>query len=245
VALNIKLTDEEKAWPMNSWEDLGRIMQSILNRELEVSVLPPAGEKKLKINNNPESQLHSIMTTGGNLLDAQVEYFWTIGLRADLRVAFIDLVAIGDSIAAKIGPTEVFRGFVYYNAAQAVVVHNHPSGSLTFSDNDIRVTKNLVRAGWILEKELRDHLIITPDSGLNSLEKESRMQSLFEEAMVEELTARDAAKILALKNEIIKQKEAKIRQAALELLNAHIALERVAEITGLSPAELEQLKNKI
>lgn len=55
---------------------------------------------------------------------------------------------------------EVFREAVRQNAAVIIVVHNHPSGDRTPSSEDIRLTRELVDAGALLDIELLDHLII-------------------------------------------------------------------------------------
>ena len=63
-------------------------------------------------------------------------------------------------------PREVFRPAIAAGAAAIVVAHNHPSGDPTPSEQDIRVTRDLVRAGQLLKIELVDHVILgrrTPD----------------------------------------------------------------------------------
>ena len=57
-------------------------------------------------------------------------------------------------------PREIFKSAIDNLAASIVVVHNHPSGDLTPSDNDVYVTRRLVEAGKILGIELDDHVIV-------------------------------------------------------------------------------------
>ena len=57
-------------------------------------------------------------------------------------------------------PREVFRPAIENNAAAVVLVHNHPSGDPTPSEADIKVTRDLVRAGQLLKIEVLDHVII-------------------------------------------------------------------------------------
>ena len=57
-------------------------------------------------------------------------------------------------------PREVFRPAIIANAAAIVVMHNHPSGDATPSDADIKVTRDLTRAGQLLKIELCDHVIM-------------------------------------------------------------------------------------
>jgi DNA repair protein RadC len=57
-------------------------------------------------------------------------------------------------------PREVFRVAIMTAASALIVMHNHPSGESTPSDADIKVTRDLIRAGQLLKMELIDHVII-------------------------------------------------------------------------------------
>ncbi len=55
---------------------------------------------------------------------------------------------------------DVFRSAIIANAAALVLVHNHPSGDPTPSEADIKVTRDLIRAGQLLKIEVVDHVIL-------------------------------------------------------------------------------------
>jgi DNA repair protein RadC len=55
---------------------------------------------------------------------------------------------------------EVFRGAIVMNAASIVLVHNHPSGDPTPSDADVKITRDLIKAGQLLKIELIDHIVL-------------------------------------------------------------------------------------
>ncbi len=57
-------------------------------------------------------------------------------------------------------PREVFKRAIAANAAAIVLVHNHPSGDPTPSEADLRVTRDLIRAGQLLRIEVLDHVIL-------------------------------------------------------------------------------------
>ncbi|MCX6894084.1 MAG: DNA repair protein RadC [Verrucomicrobia bacterium] len=57
-------------------------------------------------------------------------------------------------------PREVFKMAIAANAAAIVLAHNHPSGDPTPSDADIKVTRDLIRAGQLLKIEVLDHVIL-------------------------------------------------------------------------------------
>ncbi|MFN0256811.1 JAB domain-containing protein [Pedobacter ureilyticus] len=60
------------------------------------------------------------------------------------------------------------------NATSLIVAHNHPSGNLRPSSEDIRLTKKLKEAGKLLEIEVHDHLIVT-ESSYYSMAEEGMM----------------------------------------------------------------------
>src|SRR5215831_2598246 len=57
-------------------------------------------------------------------------------------------------------PREVFKAAIAANAAAVVLAHNHPSGDPTPSEADIKVTRDLIRAGQLLKIEVLDHVIL-------------------------------------------------------------------------------------
>jgi DNA repair protein RadC len=57
-------------------------------------------------------------------------------------------------------PREVFRTAVIGAASAIVLVHNHPSGEPTPSEADIKVTRDLIRAGQLLKIDVLDHVIM-------------------------------------------------------------------------------------
>ena len=57
-------------------------------------------------------------------------------------------------------PREVFRLAVMTNASALILAHNHPSGDPTPSEADIRVTRDLIRAGQLLKIDVLDHIVL-------------------------------------------------------------------------------------
>jgi DNA repair protein RadC len=71
------------------------------------------------------------------------------------------LVAIRTLNHAEVHPRETFRRAIEEGSDSILVAHNHPSGNVTPSDNDITVTTRLHKAGEILQIPLLDHIIFT------------------------------------------------------------------------------------
>jgi len=57
----------------------------------------------------------------------------------------------------------VFSDAVKERAAKVIVAHNHPAGALSPSEEDVAVTKNLLKASRILGIPLIDHIIVSDD----------------------------------------------------------------------------------
>jgi len=76
------------------------------------------------------------------------------------RVKGHHLVSIGTMDTILVHPREVFRLAIMTAASALIVMHNHPSGESTPSEADIKVTRDLIRAGQLLKMELLDHVVI-------------------------------------------------------------------------------------
>ena len=91
---------------------------------------------------------------------ATVEVFYALLLNCRLRLTKIVAISQGTLNSLLIDPRSVFRLAVQANAASITVIHFHPSGDPSPSEADIRVTRDLVRAGQILKIPVLDHVIM-------------------------------------------------------------------------------------
>jgi DNA repair protein RadC len=76
------------------------------------------------------------------------------------RVKGHQLLSIGTMDTILVHPREVFRVAVVSSAAAVVLMHNHPSGDPTPSEADIKVTRDLIRAGQLMKIDVLDHVIM-------------------------------------------------------------------------------------
>ena len=76
------------------------------------------------------------------------------------RVKGHQLITIGTMDTLLVHPREVFRGAIIAAAAAILLMHNHPSGEPQPSEADIKVTRDLIRAGQLLKIEVLDHIVI-------------------------------------------------------------------------------------
>ena len=89
-----------------------------------------------------------------------VESFQALLLNTRKRLIRVEEISEGTLDTILVHPREVFRAAIVANAAGIVLVHNHPSGDPTPSEADIKVTRDLIRAGQLLKIEVVDHVII-------------------------------------------------------------------------------------
>jgi DNA repair protein RadC len=90
----------------------------------------------------------------------EVETLQVLLLNTRRRLIRVHEISDGTLDTLLVHPREVFKAAIAANAAAVVLVHNHPSGDPTPSEADIKVTRDLIRAGNLLKIDLLDHVII-------------------------------------------------------------------------------------
>jgi DNA repair protein RadC len=89
------------------------------------------------------------------------EHFVVFFLNTQNQEIEREVVSVGTLNASLIHPREVFEPAIKHLASHVIVAHNHPSGSLEPSEEDIAVTKRLCDSGRLLGIEILDHVIVT------------------------------------------------------------------------------------
>lgn len=198
-----------------------------------------------------------------NKIDQEKEHFWIIGMNQAGYILYIELIALGSYRTVDVEPMNVFRVAVMKNASRVIAVHNHPSGTLIPSAADKDITDRLIQVGRILNIELIDHLIITPQSYISfrSIELMGELtQSLkyVPTYQVVEMIRKEEKKIakerLALekdKTKSAKEKAKEIKEKAdLEkkilinaLLEKDVSIENIAKILEITVKAVEKIIN--
>jgi DNA repair protein RadC len=96
------------------------------------------------------------------------ENLYLISLNTRNRVISKDLISTGTLNETLIHPREIYREAFLRNAVSVILVHNHPSNDPTPSDEDIKVTQRIARAGAEIGIALVDH-VIACDGGFISM----------------------------------------------------------------------------
>ncbi|PWU19896.1 MAG: hypothetical protein C5B50_05550 [Verrucomicrobia bacterium] len=89
-----------------------------------------------------------------------VENFQVVYLNTRRRLIAMETISQGTLDTILVQPREVFLGAISRRAAAIILAHNHPSGDPTPSEADIKVTRDLIRAGQLLHIEVLDHVIL-------------------------------------------------------------------------------------
>ena len=92
--------------------------------------------------------------------NAECECLVVLILNTRRRIRGHYLVSVGTMDTILCHPREIFRLAVMAGAAAIIVTHNHPSGDPAPSEADIKITRDLIRAGQLLKIEVLDHVIM-------------------------------------------------------------------------------------
>lgn len=199
-----------------------------------------------------------------NKIDQEKEHLWIIGMNQGGYILYIELIALGSYRSVDVEPMNVFRVAVMKNASRVILVHNHPGGSLTPSPADKDITDRLIQVGRILNIELVDHLIITPEHyvsfrAINLMDELEQSLKYVPTYQVIEKIREEEKKIakekLAVANDKIKAEKDKVKTekerreklelaTATALLDKGVSIQDIAKIMDLSVKRIEGILGK-
>jgi DNA repair protein RadC len=96
------------------------------------------------------------------------EHFVSFHMDAKHKVIGYHVVSHGTLSSSLVHPREVFKAALLANSHSLIVAHNHPSGSLEPSEEDLQTTRQLIEAGRLLGVEVVDHIIVS-SRGIQSI----------------------------------------------------------------------------
>ena len=103
------------------------------------------------------SAVNGIMADTRNMAQ---EAFFVITLNSKNKMIDRHMITLGIADSSIVHAREVFRAAILDGATAIILVHNHPSGDPTPSEADKQVTRNLCKAGELLDIRVLDHVII-------------------------------------------------------------------------------------
>lgn len=169
-------------------------------------------------------------------IDRGREHFWVLSLSHDNHVMLLELISLGSMSRTIVEPLEVFRFALQKKVAKVVLVHNHTSGNLTPSDEDLDITDRLIQVGKIVNCPVIDHLIITvggytsfADTGVIARLQKSTKYAL-------DLSGGHIKSAVKINAEETARKMIKKQKYELE---------EIKDLTGLTMKQLEKLKKEL
>ncbi|RIN45069.1 RadC family protein [Staphylococcus simulans] len=124
--------------------------------ELGERMNAPDQKEKVKIN-SPQDAADYFLSRMMHLTHEQFEVLF---LNSKNIVIRHEVIFVGTLNSSVVHPREVFKAAIKWSSNAIIVVHNHPSGDVTPSKEDIHKTKRLQECGRVLGIELLDHIII-------------------------------------------------------------------------------------
>jgi DNA repair protein RadC len=121
-------------------------------------------DEVIKLNNS--SDVYDLVKD--ELSNSDREMLLSVMLTNKNQLIGVETVSIGSVSATTMFFREVFKSAILANAVSIILCHNHPSGELTPSNEDIQFTKLLVDAGKLLGIKVLDHIIVS-NKGYRSL----------------------------------------------------------------------------
>lgn len=106
--------------------------------------------------------------------DYDREVVAVVNLRADMRPININIASIGALDQSIAHPREILKSTILSNAAAIILVHNHPSGRLAPSVEDIGLTDRMNKICDLIGVKLVDHIIVGPGNEFYSFQEKTR-----------------------------------------------------------------------
>lgn len=149
-------------------------IQMIFNNVAEVKV---TYQSKVKPSDRPKiSCSRDASEIFSKLFDAtQIEFkesFWAIFLNRNNKVLAAQLISEGGTTGTVVDTKHILVTAIKLNACGFMLAHNHPSGNLVPSQQDIDLTRKIAAAAKLIDSNLIDHLIVNSESGYYSFADE-------------------------------------------------------------------------
>ena len=116
-------------------------------------------EKKMRQIIEPED-VHKVVR---HYASREQELFISVAINCAHEILAIDVASMGTINQCIVHPREVFSNAIKNRAVAIIICHNHPTGNLTPSINDLQITQRLVECGKILGIEIIDHIIFSEE----------------------------------------------------------------------------------
>lgn len=143
---------------------MGRKMDS--PNELQVVNVRLVKEPSLYSTEKIASPEDAVRVIAKDLATYDREVFAVLNLKTNGQPINFNICSMGTLDSSIVSPREVFKSCILSNSAAFIVFHNHPSGSISPSQEDKDVTKRLLSASELIGVKLMDHIIVGGETGM-------------------------------------------------------------------------------
>lgn len=154
-----------------SAKDLQKFKGIGVAKSVAVAAAMELGRRRSRASSPDRLRLHDSKSVYASihaeLSDKPVEEFWVLLLNAANFLIKKQFISSGGLTSTLADPQVIFRAAIEHRASGIVLAHNHPSGQLIPSAQDIKLTKKLIEGGKSLNIKILDHLIVAGRSYLS------------------------------------------------------------------------------
>lgn len=140
-------------------------LRQVVFRFKEVEDLPPGFSREKPIH-SPADLVEQYRFMFDSLT---TERFCVFILNSANKIQAVDIVSEGLLNSSLVHPREAFRSAIVSASASVILAHNHPSGNLEPSREDLAITKQMVEAGKIIGIPVHDHIIFCDGGRFTSI----------------------------------------------------------------------------
>ncbi len=145
-------------------EELTQVKGIGLSKACQIIAAIEIGKRLNKVGPYDKIKVTSPATIADVIMDEMryltKEHFRIAILDTKNQILSIENVSIGTLNASIVHPRDVFKIAIKKNANSIILIHNHPSGDITPSNEDINITNRLIDAGNLIGIKVLDHIII-------------------------------------------------------------------------------------
>lgn len=147
---------------LTKFKGIGTVKAIEILTALEIGRRKASQEVPEKVKVSASSDAYKVLAP--YLSDLQTEEFWALYLNQSNRIIGKEKLTAGGINQSVVDVRILFKSALENFATGIIVAHNHPSGNLQPSQEDVKITKQISEGGKLLSIQLLDHLIISQSS---------------------------------------------------------------------------------
>lgn len=166
-----------------------------------------------------------------NKLSRGREHLWTIGLDAEFKLLFVELIAFGIPAKDQVEPTEIYKFPITKDAKYLYLCHNRKTDDMSAQEDDKALTDRMIQVGRIIGITVFDHIVINA--------KAEDHLSYNAIGLMDEL--RQSLVWVPAYEQIERIQKMQKEQIAKKMKADNVPIDQIIKFTGLSAEEIEKL----